>query len=146
MITGKEPISPIYSCSECLNDCDCPSNQYCSQNYGSVGTCLSFQAEGKECIPMSTKDLLDATIDSTYKCADVVLDEMNQPIITGPRDEAGNLLATCINSVCRSCNPYLSVNIGEKNVICGSVPGRKGWVNSILSIKYLNLLLTLILY
>lgn len=62
---------------------------------GGAGTCVNFQAEGKQCVDMGAADLEDPSIPDTYKCGDVIRKDNAVVMVDRP---AG---AACIEGVCR---------------------------------------------
>jgi len=71
---------------------------------------------------MSENLLKDATIQDTYKCADVVRKGGQVVWLDGPRDPSnGNsFLPQCINGVCRYCVPFNSPSDQPNDVYCTS--------------------------
>jgi len=122
MPQNNDPNNPLFACAQCKNDCDCPIGEYCSQDTwdSKAGTCVSFQADGNDCIPMTTNLMKDATIQDTYKCADVIRKGGQVVWLDGPTDGSGNLLATCINGKCRACMPFNTAPDQPNNVYCTS--------------------------
>jgi len=123
---------PTYTCSECVSDCDCSINTYCSRNVydGIAGTCTTFKAEGKKCIDMPNSDILDAWIPDTYKCGDVIRKGNDVMMVDSPRN------SSCIEGICRSCDPYSNAQICVKGRVSTrgcAVPGK---INSINGLKW----------
>jgi len=99
----QQPL--VFTCVACLTDCDCDIGEYCSGDVwdGNAGTCKTFEAEGNDCVQMTTQNLYDYAI-TQYKCADVIAKGGEVVWVDGPRD-GGNYLPTCIDGVCRACSP-----------------------------------------
>jgi len=112
--------SNVYSCAACASDCDCPVGQYCSQNIwaGKAGTCQTFQAEGQDCVSMNSTILMTTNIPDTYKCADVIRSGGQVVGLDGPSDNKGNFMATCLDGICRACNPFNALSPEATYLLC----------------------------
>eukprot|EP01113_Clastostelium_recurvatum_P047447 TRINITY_DN8460_c0_g1_i4.p1 TRINITY_DN8460_c0_g1~~TRINITY_DN8460_c0_g1_i4.p1 ORF type:complete len:313 (+),score=35.56 TRINITY_DN8460_c0_g1_i4:127-1065(+) len=87
-----------FRCRECMGDCGCPVGEYCS-NGGIVnkGYCRKFTVGGLKCLPYSSMQLVDLTIDSSLKCAVLVSSEIGNNVTV---DRQG----ICIQGMCRMCD------------------------------------------
>lgn len=83
-------------CRQCLSECDCPLDQYCSRDSGQEGMCVKFLQVGKPCLPYNNNELLDKDLNDDLKCAALFSTNGNLVI-----DHAGG----CINKVCQYCTP-----------------------------------------
>jgi len=96
--TDGNPFStnPTYECVECLSNCDCKLNYFCSKQFGQIGTCKKFDLNGKSCLPLNQDQILNQTWPASWKCAMFFTDYNN----TVGVDQAGS----CIESKCRYCS------------------------------------------
>jgi len=94
-LTSQSGGNFVYSCVACVSECDCGLDQYCSGAPGSVGTCVTFSQAGSSCLPMSSFQLADPTIPSSWKCAATYTQNGNFFV---------DFKGVCINEECRICN------------------------------------------
>jgi len=99
-----------YECGDCVSDCDCAVSMYCSRDRanGNIGTCVEFESEGIECIPMTGAELASPEVKETYKCADIYKIP-NVDTVKGVNRPAS---AACVQGKCRMCT---------SNQVCGNV-------------------------
>jgi len=108
-VTATEGPPATYECVECISNCDCGLNDYCSSQPGQVGTCQSFSPAGSSCVPLTQQQLIDSDYPSDWKCA--VVYSSNQVF---QLDQAG----ACIEKTCQYCD-YLSFSAGFQSCAPG---------------------------
>jgi hypothetical protein len=118
-------MQPTYNCVQCISNCDCPNNQYCSTNVqnGNFGKCLSFGPNGQSCRPLTNAQIANSSYPSSWKCAVTYTDSNNNLQI----DQVG----ACVGGTCRTCDPgnsnaglgLCAVGQGTNNARVCSYPG-----------------------
>jgi len=108
--TVAEPSQ--YQCAECIGNCDCGVNSYCSSAPGTIGQCKTFSKAGSSCRALSNNQLTDVDYNQDWKCAELYSQDSNLQI-----DQAG----VCINGKCRYCD-YVNGNGGLRT--CGVSDGK----------------------
>jgi len=113
--TDQNPFSaaPTYECVECLTNCDCKMNEFCSQALGSIGTCTKFSLNGKSCFGLTDSQLLNETYPSNWKCAMFYNDFNGTTRI--------NQKGVCVEGKCRYCAWDYSTTSGLSD--CGTSDG-----------------------
>jgi len=109
------PTPAQYQCVECLSNCDCGYNQFCSQKPGEVGSCVNFDRAGSSCRPLSNGEITDLNYPDQWKCALTYTS-------TGNNNLQINQAGVCIQGVCQYCDPR--GNAGLQN--CGVDSGLQG--------------------
>jgi len=92
-------LIPSYECVQCLTNCDCKENQYCSQATGTIGQCKKFEKSGDDCYPYNDNQLRNASFPDDLKCAYTF-----QLPVSGllAIDQRG----ACVGFKCHSCSAY----------------------------------------
>jgi len=98
----------LFQCSQCISNCDCLLDEFCSKAAGQVGSCVKFELNGQSCLPLTKSQLLDPTIDSSKKCA----------MLLGTDFLEINQEGVCVDETCRYCG----VN-GGGMTSCGPTDG-----------------------
>jgi len=91
--------SVTFACVACVSDCDCSVGDYCSQQPGKIGQCLTFGPSGSSCRPLSQGQITNSNFSSTWKCA-VTYTVPN----SSPPQLAIDFLGACISGNCEFCN------------------------------------------
>jgi len=114
--TDQNPftITPVYECVECLTNCDCKLNQFCSKAPGELGICKKFDHNGKYCRDLSDQQLLNTSYPSDWKCVMFYNDFNGTQRI--------NQKGACFEQKCRYC-AYSGGNNGISS--CSSTSGIK---------------------
>jgi len=104
-------LTPTFECTQCISNCDCKFNQYCSSAPGQVGVCKKFDKVGDDCFPYDITKLQDESFPESQKCA------------TFFRTPSGQLavdqLGACVAFKCRICSAWSGGGIGN----CGDDDG-----------------------
>jgi len=96
LMVNTDIVNPVYECRACLTNCDCTNNQYCSSSPSTIGTCVTFNKNGKSCRPLSPAQLVSTDYPDAWKCA--ITFSVNNVVAI---DAAG----VCIEEKCRYCAP-----------------------------------------
>jgi len=110
--TFSNPV--MYQCVQCISNCDCGVNQFCSNTLGKIGTCTDFSKAGSSCRPLTNGEITNINYPDQWKCAITYTDNANNLQI----DQAG----VCIQGTCQYCDPR--GNAGLSN--CGVANGLQG--------------------
>ena len=51
----RETSLNTFGCVQCISECDCPLDAYCSRAPGQVGECRDWDLQGDSCRPLSTE-------------------------------------------------------------------------------------------
>jgi len=87
-----------YQCVQCLSNCDCGLNSYCSSNPDTLGKCTKFDRYGDSCLPFDDNHLTNSNFTDKLKCAMLYQAEDGSLQI----DQHG----VCISGKCRYCSSY----------------------------------------
>jgi len=90
------PPSDVYECKQCISDCDCDTDQFCSEKPGEIGTCVDFVQEGEDCLPLDSAALGSLAFPEALKCASLYSSSGSNLQI--------NYRGQCIEGTCRWCD------------------------------------------
>jgi hypothetical protein len=110
---------PQYQCVQCLTNCDCKMNQYCSSAPGQIGQCKKFDKYGDDCFGYQNNQLTNRSFPEDLKCA------MLYELPTGGLavDQRG----VCINQKCRYCSMFSGGGLANCADTSGIEDQRRCW-------------------
>jgi len=132
-IPAQNGVPATYECVQCISNCDCSPNNFCSQQPGEIGTCIEFNRYGQFCFPLSNSQIQSASYLDSWKCAMTFTNNGAIQI---------NQAGVCAELECRFCNWRAGGGLSDCSVSAGmgveracGYPGTQadkhhlGWIN-----------------